>query len=251
MHLVLSPQHSPLLRIHIPNTKISPPQWKAHTLRLPRLQHHLLKSPQLSDRLIRRSRERDIQLRHLCARHIARVGNTTRHGCNRIPEICSAADVSLALGIDMRQRSFVSFSRDVAAERKRGVRESVAELESRRDVVVIEPLVIQQIALGELNHGGFGDGKVLVVGFVLGDCVDEFARGVDGAVEDVGYGVSGGLTECARVQDAGDVGVGDPGVENARTGGGDDYDGVCAVGGNFFNEAVDETCISGCDMGNS
>lgn len=69
----------------------------------------------------------------------------------------------------------------------------------------------------------------VVVGLVLGQGVDELARGVNIAKEDIVDGVTGGLAERSAVEDTGDVLVGGPLVDKAGTDGVDDDDSVVAV----------------------
>ena len=126
------------------------------------------------------------------------------------------------------------------------VRQAVAELEARLDVVVVEASVVDQDALGEvvlrevlvdaLRQGGAG--HVAVVRGVMGNGVWQSSGEVLLAVEKRDQGFAGRLAGHVSIHNSGDVFHVYPGVDEAGPGVVDDDDGVAALHGDVLHQGV-------------
>lgn len=237
IHLELPLGKSPFLSRHIPVTEIASPELESDSLASTSREVDLLETAELSYRLVGNGRVTDIQLRHVGAIYSACVGDLDRDGRDDIPEVGFAAYAQWASGVHSQVLGGGISSDSKLAVLERSVREAVTEWVADGHVGLVEVAVVKVDAFGEVALFGLADADV-VVGLVLGDCVGQLGGGVDVAVEDVGDGVAGFLTQGSGVEDCGYVVVLNPLVEQAGTGGGNDDDGVVAVRGDGFDHGV-------------
>lgn len=122
------------------------------------------------------------------------------------------------------------------------VRQSVTELVTGGDFVLVKVAVVNEetlgkVLLGNSNGGGVGELDPVVLA-VLGNGERKASRGVDGSVENVGEGISRLLAGETSKENSGNVGVVNPLLEEDGSNGVDDNDGVLTGGGNGLDQVV-------------
>jgi hypothetical protein len=226
---VVAADDGPGLRRHIPDTEIAAVQLKGGRGRLAGGQGaDLGEAAQLAHGLVGGGREAGVQLDDLGAGDGARVADLGRDGGHDVPQVLAAADGERAGG---GARGQVGRRERDAGVREGRVRQAVAKGVARLGALLVKVLVVDEVALGEVElQVGLGhECALVVVGLVLGNRVHQAARRVDGAKQHVVDGVARLLAERAAVQHARHVLVLDPGVHQAGSDGVDHDDGVVAV----------------------
>jgi hypothetical protein len=174
----------PFLQADIPKAHVPPVQRERHVLSTSRLEERLSETPQDPHRRTRwrrALRECNIQLRHCRSGVLAHVLHFNRDRGNLIPQVLPTAG-DLAEGVVGRCLQVrLEFNLEVLAELEFGVREAESELVQRFDVVGVEMLVIDQLALREVRtrigcQASHIHDRRAVIGFEPGDRVWQSAR---------------------------------------------------------------------------
>ena len=170
-----------------------------------------METTKLANRLASSSGELNVQLGNLSTSDLAGIGDVGAGLRNDVPQVLATTDGKIAGGELVGEELSLGGDVDLAAVLEGGIGETETKFVARSGVLLVEVLVVDIVALREIDNGLLADlGVRVVVGFVLGEGVDELARGVDIAEEHIVDSVAGRLAKRSAVEDTGDVLVSGP-----------------------------------------
>lgn len=137
-----------------------------------------METAKLAHRFVSSSREFNVQLSNLSTCDLAGVGDVCAHFCNDVPKVLASTDREITRSELVGKELTFWHDADVLAVDEGSVRETEAEFVARGGVLLVKVLVVDVVALREVDCGLFADlGVRVVVGLILGDSVDELAGG--------------------------------------------------------------------------